>query len=130
MGFTIVTLDGRRGRLAEVGFESPYRLGKYGIDMESFEVIALSSLKDAIVKGGLIVIDEIGYMDLMSRHFRELVIEALNSSSPVLATIIRSRFAFADAVKSRCDVEVITVRVDNRDRLVHEIVTKLTSLVN
>lgn len=48
VGFAINTIDGKVGRLAEVGFESPYRLGKYGIDMEAFERIALAFLEDAI----------------------------------------------------------------------------------
>ncbi len=125
VGFMINTLDGKTGRLAEVGFESPYKLGKYGIDMKSFEDIALPALESAIHGDGLIVIDEIGYMELKSRRFRELLIKALNSSSPVLATIMRSRFDFSDTVKSRGDVEVITVRVDNRDGLVDEIVAKV-----
>lgn len=125
VGFAINTLNGKTGRLAEVGFESPYRLGKYGIDMKSLESIALTSLEDAIRKDGLVVIDEIGYMELKSRRFRELVINALNSSAPILATIMRSRFDFTDAIKSRGDVEIITVRVDNRDRLVDEIVIRI-----
>lgn len=125
MGFSINTLDGKVGRLAEVGFESPYRLGRYGIDMESFERIALSALEGAIKSGSLIVIDEIGYMELKSRQFRELVVNALDSPSPVLAAIMRNRFGFADKIKARKDVEVITVRADNRDRLVDEIAARL-----
>lgn len=128
VGFMINTIDGRRGRLAEVGFESPYRLGRYGIDLKSFEDIALTSLEDAIKGGGLIVIDEIGYMELKSRRFRELVIKALDSPAPVLATIMRSRFDFPEMIKSREDVELITVRVDNRDRLVDEIVQRLLAI--
>lgn len=131
IGFAINTLNGKVGRLAEVGFESPYRLGKYGIDMESFDTIALRALEDAIPptfpQGGerLIVIDEIGYMELKSRRFRELVIKAMDSPAFVLATIMRSRFDFANDIKARPDVEVIVVRVDNRDRLVDEIVERL-----
>jgi nucleoside-triphosphatase len=51
IGFDIQTLDGRVGRLALVGLESRYRLGKYGIDMECFEAVALTALEDAIKKG-------------------------------------------------------------------------------
>ena len=136
VGFSINTLDGRIGRLAEVGFESPYRLGKYGIDMKSFEAIALTSLEGAITphpalspKGrGGIIIDEIGYMELKSKPFRELVIKALDSPAFVLAAIMRNRFDFVDEIKARNDVEVITVRVDNRDRLTDEIAARFSTL--
>jgi nucleoside-triphosphatase THEP1 len=125
VGFSINTLDGRIGRLAEIGLESRYRLGRYGIDMEGFEGIALTALEEAIRAGGLIVIDEIGYMELKSRRFRELVVRALDSPAPVLATILRSKSDFGDGLKARHDVELITVRVENRDQLVDEIVAKL-----
>jgi nucleoside-triphosphatase THEP1 len=93
--------------------------------MEAFEGIALTALEEAIRAGGLIVIDEIGYMELKSRRFRELVTRALDSPAPVLGTILRSKSDFADALKARHDVEVITVRVETRDRLVDEIAAKL-----
>ena len=128
VGFIINTLDGRIGRLAEVGFESPYRLGKYGIDMKSFEAIALTSLEHAIKTNSLIVIDEIGYMELKSKRFRELVIKALDSPAFVLAAIMRNKFDFADIIKARNDVEVITVRTDNRDRLTNEITARFSTL--
>ncbi|MEW6676267.1 MAG: NTPase [Nitrospirota bacterium] len=127
VGFAINTIDGRVGRLAEVGLESPYRLGKYGIDMEAFEAIALSALQDAIQKCSVIIIDEIGYMELKSRRFRELVLRALDSNSSVIATIMRNKFDFPDSIKSRDGVEVITVRVDNRERLVDEIVNRIVA---
>jgi len=128
VGFSINTLDGRIGRLAEVGFESPYRLGKYGIDMKSFEAVALTSLEHAIKTNSLIVIDEIGYMELKSKRFRELVIKALDSPAFVLAAIMRNKFDFADIIKARNDVEVITVRTDNRDRLTDEIAARFSTL--
>ncbi len=125
VGFNIRTLDGREGRLAEAGLESRFRLGRYGIDMESFEAVALSALEGALEKGHMVVVDEIGYMELKSRRFRHLVERALESPRPLLATVMRSRFDFPDSIKARDDVTLITVRVDNRDRLVDEIVGML-----
>jgi nucleoside-triphosphatase len=125
VGFDINTLDGRVGRLAREGFESRHRLGRYGLDMEAFESVAVPALEEAIRQGGLVVIDEIGFMELKSRRFRKRVEEALSSRSPVLATVMRNRFDFPDAIKARGDVMMITVRVENRDRLVEEIVERL-----
>jgi nucleoside-triphosphatase len=73
----------------------------------------------------MVVIDEIGYMELKSKRFRLLVEEALNSPRPLLATIMRSRFDFPDKIKARSDVALITVRVENRERLVGEVVGML-----
>jgi nucleoside-triphosphatase len=128
IGFDINTLDGKTGVLARVGLKSSYRLGKYGIDMEQFEEIALAALEDAIEKREIIIIDEIGYMELKSRRFRELVLMALDSQKPVLATVMKNRFDFSDSIKARDDTEVIRVRVDNRDILVDKVTGTLKKL--
>ena len=128
IGFNINTLDGKTGVLARVGLESSYRLGKYGIDMEQFEEIALAALEDAIEKREIIIIDEIGYMELKSRRFRDLVLMALDSQKPVLATVMKSRFDFPDSIKARDDTEVIVVKVENRDILVDKITGSLKKL--
>lgn len=98
-----------------------FRLGKYGIDMEQFEEIALSALSRAIEDDDIIVIDEIGFMELKSRKFQELVENALDSPKPVIASIMKNSFEFPDRIKAREDVRLITVRADNRDKLVDEV---------
>ncbi len=129
VGFSINTIDGKTGRLAEIGLASRYRLGKYGIDMESFENVALTALEDAIARKQLVVIDEIGFMEIKSKRFQQLVIRALDGPSPVLGTIMRKAFYFADDIKKRQDVQLVTVSADNRDALVSEITGMLTPLL-
>ncbi len=128
IGFNINTLDGKTGVLARVGLKSSYRLGKYGIEMGQFEEIALAALKDAIEKRDIIIIDEIGYMELKSRRFRELVLRALDSQKPVLATVMKNKFDFPESIKARDDTEVVRVRADNRDSLVDEITESLRNV--
>ena len=36
-GFRIVTLDGRSAILAHIDFKSPFRVSKYGVDIESLD---------------------------------------------------------------------------------------------
>lgn len=128
IGFDINTLDGRIGCLARIGLDSPCHLVKYGIDMKQFESIALSALEDAIKNKSVIVVDEIGYMELKSMWFRELIEKALNSPKPVIATIMRNRFDFTDKIKAREDVMLITVTAENRDRLINDIVELVRQL--
>lgn len=96
--------------------------------MESFEKVALTALEEAIIKSALVVIDEIGYMELKSRRFRELLVKALDSPAPLLSTVMMSRYEFTDTIKSRPDVEVIRVNTLNRDSLVREITEKILNL--
>ena len=40
VGFRLVTLDGDEDVLAHVDFETPERLGKYGLDLSALETLA------------------------------------------------------------------------------------------
>ncbi|MEA3345959.1 MAG: NTPase [Chloroflexota bacterium] len=115
VGFQVVTLDGQRGRLAEVGFTSPYRVSRYGVDVESFERVALPTL--AAPQADLIVVDEIGKMECFSRAFREAVQRALEGPAPVLGTIGRGGPPFMKSIRQREDVRLIEVTRANRMEL-------------
>jgi nucleoside-triphosphatase len=115
-GFSIRTLDGRSATLAKVGLESQYRVGRYGVDLESVDHLAVESIK---VKDGphLIVIDEIGKMECFSSLFRQAVEAALESVNPVLGTIAVRGSDFIRKIRSRPDVSLMEVTRENRDRL-------------
>ena len=72
----------------------------------------------------LIVIDEIGPMEIRSVGFRAAVNDALDSELPVLATIFSRSLPFTDAIKSRPDVVLIEVSLNNRDQLVAQLSEK------
>jgi len=125
-GFQVVTLDGQRGRLAEVGFNSPYRVSRYGVDVESFERVALPAL--ATSQADLIIIDEIGRMECFSQAFQQAVQEVLNGPVPVLGTIGRGGGPFMRSVRERGDVQLIEVTRANRGDLPSRLAQMLTKL--
>ena len=114
-GFSITSVEGERTVMAHVDFRSSGRVGKYGVDVPAFERIALLALRDAIQRKRIIVIDEIGKMELASQKFCEAVREALSSGKFVVATIMQHRHPFADEIKELPCVEVIEITVQNRD---------------
>src|SRR5213592_3945444 len=75
----------------------------------------------------LVVIDEIGPMEIRSAMFRDTISEVLESGLPLLATIFARSLRFTDAIKMRPDVTLIEVRPDNRERLVFELSEILTT---
>ena len=96
VGFRIKTLDGKTGLLSGVDVKSPYRVGKYKVDLDDFENIALPAMEGALSNSKPIIIDEIGPMELFSKRFKELVIKALDSPNPVIATIKLKGSKFID----------------------------------
>jgi nucleoside-triphosphatase len=125
VGFKIVTLDGDEVVFAHVEIESSARLGKYRLDLSALEAVGVRAVREAARKGRLVVIDEIGPMEIRSPVFRDAVNDALDSEASLLATIFARPLPFTDAIKSRPDVTLIEVRPDNRDRLVSELEERL-----
>jgi nucleoside-triphosphatase len=126
IGFRVITLDGQEGSLASLGREQP-TVGKYSVRVEEFEKLVLPKLDTAISPAELYVIDEIGKMELLSRPFRDRIIELLAQPTNLLATIAKKGKGFVEQIKGRTDVEMIEVTRNNRDELPEELVRKIKS---
>lgn len=119
LGFDVVTLEGRRGPLARAGASGP-RVGRYGVDVHSFEALGVASLEHGLNTGALLlVIDEIGKMELFSERFVGLLGRLFDPEADwaVLGTVMRGRHRQVDRLQVRPDVEVIQVTPANRGDL-------------
>jgi nucleoside-triphosphatase len=121
VGFKIITLDDKEAIFAHVNFETSERLGKYGLDLSKLEAVGLDAIREALRARRLVVLDEIGPMELRSATFRDVVDDAFDSRVPILATITARPFPFTNALKRRAGVTLIEVRRDNREQLVSEL---------
>jgi nucleoside-triphosphatase len=110
-----------------VEINSQHRVGRYGVDTNGLEeFLAALNLLNSIVE--LIVIDEIGKMELFSKHFRSLVCDALNSDRQVLATIPLRGNEFIRKIKQRSDIHLFEVTLNNRDLLPEAILDGLPNI--
>lgn len=118
-GFVLIDLaSGEQAYLARVGTGGP-RVGKYVVLIDNLERLGVRAIVDAVASADLVVIDEIGPMELLSQAFKKAVAQALDSPKPVLATIhYRARDdPFGRAVLSRHDCQLFTVTESNRESL-------------
>jgi nucleoside-triphosphatase len=115
VGFVVEAVSGKRDVLAHVALPGPPRVGKYGVDLHAFERIALPAL--AAPPKGVVVIDELGKMELASAPFRDAVCALLDRNASVVATVHVFPHPFTDALKRRPDVEMREVTRDIRDAL-------------
>jgi nucleoside-triphosphatase len=120
VGFEIETFSGERGLLAHVDIPGPPRVGRYGVDLEEFERLALPAL-DAPAAGGVVLIDELGKMELASERFREAVLALFDGNAPIVATVHTFRHPFTDALKSRAEVTTVRLTAANRNGLPEEL---------
>jgi len=120
-GFRLVTLDGQSAMLAHINIRSPHRVSKYGVDIDSLDRVGVSALRQAAKESNLVVIDEIGKMELFSANFRETVLQIIDGGKRVLGTIMLNPNPWADAVKRQSQVNLITVTRDNHQRVLEEL---------
>jgi len=81
-GFRLVTLDGEQAVFAHKDFRDPRfpRVGRYGVDVAALDRVGVKALQRAMQEGKLIIIDEIGRMELYSTAFQETLLKAILSS--------------------------------------------------
>ena len=120
-GFRLVTLGGEETILAHVDIHSPYRIGKYGVDTDSLDKVGVSALNQAVKERQVVVVDEIGKMELFSANFRETAWQTVNSGKKVLGTIMFKANPWADAIKRQPQVNLVEVTRVNRQRVLEEL---------
>ena len=124
LGFELQGLNGECRTLAHVEIDSQHRVGRYGVNKDGFEEF-LTTLDLLNMDLELIVIDEIGKMELFSNRFRTLVCDALNSDKQVLVSIPIKGNEFIREIKQRVDTHLFEVTHGNRDHLPEKIVEEL-----
>ena len=121
LGFKLVTLDGQEATLAHVDFSSHYRVSKYGVDVDSLDRVGVSALRRAVEQCDLVIVDEIGKMELFSTGFRETVREIMESGKRVLGTIMLAPHPWANVLKRYPQVNLVELTRTNYHRVLDDI---------
>jgi nucleoside-triphosphatase len=126
VGFAVETFGGERATLAHVDFPGPPRVSKYGVDLKAFERVALPALAD-IGAGDVVLIDELGKMELASEAFCDAVLALFEGPVPIVATVHIARHPFTGALKQRGDIEKIPVTTGNRTALPAQVAARIAN---
>lgn len=124
VGFALNLLSGESAVLAHVDFHGP-RVSKYGVDVATVERLAVAEMRRGLREADLIVVDEIGKMELLCPGFLPAVLEVLASPKPVLATVMVDGPPSVRRLKARPDVELLEITRQNREQLVVELLDRL-----
>ena len=125
-GFELISLEGRKGILSHINIKSPYRVGKYKVDIKSFEDF-LDSIPFFHSLTPLIIIDEIGKMECLSEKFKKILNDILDSEKWVIATIALKGSELIAEIKKREDIKLFEMTKSNRDSLFSEILKEITA---
>jgi nucleoside-triphosphatase len=78
------------------------------VDLAAFDRVALPALRTPRT-GGVVVVDELGKMELASAPFRDAVMQLLDRDVAVVATVHQARDRFTDGLRRRPDIRVIRI---------------------
>ncbi|EDY35527.1 conserved hypothetical protein [Aciduliprofundum boonei T469] len=108
---------------AHKDFESRHKVGKYGIDIKALEEVGIKALQDAMDKADIIVIDEIGKMEVESKKFVQTVRDILDMDKHIIMTLHKkSRNSLLQEIRRRDDIRMLEVTPINRNLLPFKIV--------
>lgn len=138
IGFDIVRFSREREVLARLFrpalLELP-KVAQYFVYIESFEKLALDEVRKR--HEGLLVLDEIGKMELLSREFArevERLVETLEKggkSVKLVATVpLNSQLPIIVRLKSVPNVRIFNVTKENRNAMYEEILEEVRELAN
>ena len=124
LGFRLVNwLTKEEGILAHVDFESAkVKVGKFGVDLNALESLGVPAIEQAIREAEVIVIDEVGKMEMESDRFCAAVKAALDCDKPLIMTLHKkSRNPLLQDIRRRDDIRILEVTKVNRNLLPYKI---------
>jgi len=126
VGFAIRDLTTEsEGELAGTAGTLGPRVGKYRVNLKDLASVGAKGLLAAAAGSELIVVDEVGPMELVSPDFRRAVAACIACGKPILAVVHeRMQDDLLEDLKSRSSFSS-TVTLENRDSLPDDLTPKL-----
>jgi nucleoside-triphosphatase len=123
-GFRLVTLDGQEAVMAHVSLRGPGRprVGRYGVDVAAIERVGVAAVRRAMQEQRIVIVDEIGKMELFCGPFKDAVLQAMGGPCPVVATAMARPNPWVDGLKAMPSVTLWEVTMENRDGLAEQVV--------
>jgi nucleoside-triphosphatase len=126
VGFQILDVaSGKRGWLARANLKTGPQVGNYRVDLGDLDGIGAQAICYALDNSDVVVVDEIGPMELFSARFKAATAKTLNSSKLVIAVVhMKAQDRMIVQAKSRVDAEIFEVTEENREALPEALATK------
>ncbi len=120
-GFKVVVYpEGDEEILASIEIRRGPRVSKYGVNIVGFERVGVGALRVALEDPDvdIVIVDEIGKMELFSEGFRSVILSLLNSDKIIIGVLGRVRDPLVYSIKRRRDTKIFELSrgMDNASR--------------
>jgi nucleoside-triphosphatase len=131
VGFTIIDLmSGREGPLASSESSLGPRVGRYRVNVKGIVEIGATALVEAAKGAEVIVIDEIGPMELTSPEFKRGAEACFSSGRPILAVVHdKMKDPLIEQIRALPDKEMIELTLQNREGLPESLARQIVAIL-
>ena len=127
-GFQIVDWTTKEHEVfAHENLKSRVRSGRFGVNIAALEGLGTRALAEARESADVIVIDEVGKMEVESEVFTKSVIDTLDSRKSIIMTLHKkSRNPLLQDIRRRDELRLLEVTQVNKNLLAFKIVHLIT----
>lgn len=127
VGFRVTRIaTGESGVMAHIDFRTSYRVGKYFVDLEVLDNVGVAGIMNGLNSAGVVIVDEVGPMELYSSNFINAVRKIMSHSIPAVLTVhYKASHPIVYEVKKAAGSNLITLSEVNRDRVPNDISMKI-----
>jgi len=124
-GYRLATFDFQELILAHIHIVGPDRIDEFGLNLDGLnDLISHQLIPDPKVE--LFLIDEISMMECTSLQFRQIIVKALNSKIPLIATLASHNVLDILKIKDREDISILNMTYKNRDSIWKSVLVELS----
>ncbi|HTS33222.1 MAG TPA: NTPase [Thermoplasmata archaeon] len=112
---------------AHESLKSRVRSGRYGVNLTALEGLGIRALAEARENADVIVIDEVGKMEVESDLFTQAVVATLDAKKSIIMTLHKkSRNPLLQDIRRRDELRLLEVTPINKNLLAFKIVHLIT----
>ena len=120
VGFDLVSHAGERAVFARKGGRSRKRVGRYSVFLEPLETWGLELLRPSSDRP-LVILDEVGKMECLSKVFQGRVLELVDASYAILGSVALRGGGLIRRIHEHENVECREVTEENRAQLARQL---------
>lgn len=127
VGFQVMNWQTKeKAVFAHLDLNSSIQVKGYNVDLDALNQVGVRAIEEAVEKEDLILVDEIGKIEVKSDEFNRVVKGALDVKKPMIITFNKkSRNSLLQDLRRRDDVRILELTDVNRDYLPFKVVDLL-----
>ena len=118
-GFEVYDImTGKTGMLASTELMEGPMVGRYRVNIREFEEVGVAAVQRSLNEAEMVLVDEVGPMELFSKKFVEVIEAVLSLGKPSLMTVhMAARHPLAEKVRRAAGANLYVLTPENRDTI-------------